>query len=107
MKKSQFLLILSMIDSQKAAQQIARTLVEEKLAACVNISAPLTSVYSWKGKLCKDREFLMLLKTRRSLYARLEKRLKSLHPYEVPEIIALPIVEGSRDYLKWMDDNTT
>ncbi len=107
MKKNQFILILSTIHSQKAAEKIATTLVREKLAACVNITSKIRSVYPWKGKLCRDDEVLMILKTRKSLYKKLEKRIRSLHPYEVPEIIALPIARGSRDYLKWLDESTS
>lgn len=104
--KSSFLLVLSTVPNAKAGQKIAKSLVGEKLAACVNISAPLHSIYSWKGKLCSEKEQLLLIKTRAALYKKLEKRLRELHPYEVPEIIALPIARGSGDYLAWLHTQT-
>ncbi|MFO1519349.1 MAG: divalent-cation tolerance protein CutA [bacterium] len=106
MSQNKFIAVFSTISSQKAAEKIAVRLVEEKLAACVNITSKIKSVYAWKGKLYREGEFLMLIKTRQSLYARLEKRLKSLHPYETPEIIALPILKGSPGYLSWLTANT-
>jgi periplasmic divalent cation tolerance protein len=105
-QKKSFLLVFSTINSIKEAQKIATTLVKEKLAACVNITSKIRSIYSWKGKLCNEDEFLMLIKTRGSLYSRLEKRIRELHPYEVPEVIAVPIEEGSKAYLDWVVENT-
>jgi len=106
MKKEPCLLVLSTIDSPVKAEKIASALVREKLAACVNLSAPIRSVYEWKGKLHRDKEILMLIKTRKGLYQRLEKRLKTLHPYELPEIVALPFTAGSAAYFNWVFSNT-
>ncbi len=106
MKKESCLLVLSTVNSPRKAEAIASALVKEKLAACVNLSAPIRSVYEWKGKLHRDREILMLIKTRKSLYRRLEKRLKALHPYELPEILTLSPAGGSEDYLNWVFSNT-
>ncbi|MBN1687560.1 MAG: divalent-cation tolerance protein CutA [Candidatus Omnitrophica bacterium] len=97
------LVVFSTAPSLSVARQIVRALVQERLAACVNIIPSVESHYRWKGKITKDREVLMVMKTRKGLFTRLEKRLKHLHPYEVPEILALPAVKGSRSYLSWMN----
>ncbi len=89
----------------REAKKIARRLVESKLAVCVNVSSPAESTYRWKGKIHNDREVLLLIKTRRKLFQQVESAVRSLHSYENPEVIALPIVEGSRDYLKWIDES--
>ena len=87
------------------AEKISRTLLEERLIACANIVNPVASFFHWKGKVdCAD-ECLVIMKSRLDLFAALEERVKALHSYEVPEILALPIVEGSADYLAWMRDN--
>jgi len=84
------------------AHRIAEALVEERLAACVNVLPALTSYYRWEGKMQQDEESLLLIKTTSDAYGRLERRLKELHPYSVPEILALPVREGSEDYLRWV-----
>ncbi len=99
---SQYTVLLVTSPTAKQGETIARALVQEKLAACVNIVKPVTSVFSWKDKLCKEQEVLLIIKTRRSLFRRAEARIKSLHSYEVPEIIAIPIVTGSGAYLRWL-----
>jgi len=92
--------------SLSEAKKIGRTLVEEKLVACSNIISPIRSIYSWQGKICDDKEVLMILKTRKKLFKQIVKRVEKLHSYEVPEIIAMPIVEGSNQYLSWIDEET-
>lgn len=88
------------------AGRIARTLVGERLAACVNIqSSPVRSIYRWKGKVERARETLMLVKTSARIYRKLERRIRQLHSYQTPEIIALPIASGSRAYLDWLDQS--
>ncbi|HEY9776093.1 MAG TPA: divalent-cation tolerance protein CutA [Planktothrix sp.] len=84
------------------ARRIATPLVQERLAACVNILPALTSVYEWKGELCQEEESMLIIKSTRELFQRLEARLKQLHPYEVAEIIALPIEVGHKPYLDWI-----
>ncbi len=91
---------------EKTGSEICRRLVEERLAACVTASGACLSAYWWKGKIAQEREFVLLIKTKASLFERLEARIKSLHPYSVPEIIALPIVRGSGDYLAWLKSET-
>jgi periplasmic divalent cation tolerance protein len=92
--------------SKEQAQTIAQHLVEAKLAACVQIAGPITSTYRWQGKLETAEEWLCLIKTRESLYPELEMAIISLHSYETPEIVAVPIVQGSKEYLRWIDDET-
>lgn len=84
------------------ARAIASALVERDLAACVNVTPPVTSVYRWDGRVETAAEVLMLIKTTRDRYPALERALRDLHPYEVPEIIAVPIDQGLHDYLQWV-----
>ncbi len=88
------------------AAAIARALVEERLAGCVNIIRGIRSIYRWQGNIEDDKEVLMIAKTQKKLFKALEKKVKELHSYDVPEIIAMPIAEGSKDYLKWLQDAT-
>lgn len=92
--------------NEDEAARIARSLVEARLAACVNIIRNIRSIYRWQGKLEDEAEVLMTVKTRRSLFNALSEKVKELHSYTVPEIIALPIVEGSADYLNWLKEVT-
>src|SRR4030067_2809226 len=84
------------------AAKIAKALVEARLAACVNIIRNIRSIYSWQGKIEDDSEVLMIAKTQKRLFNALSAKVKELHSYTTPEIIALPIIEGSEDYLKWL-----
>lgn len=92
--------------SEEEAARIARTLVEERLAGCVNIVRDVRSIYRWQGAIEDDREVLMILKTRRELFDVLKRRVKELHSYTVPEVIALPVEGGLDDYLKWLHEAT-
>lgn len=83
------------------SHQLARTLVEERLAACVNVVSPVTSYYHWKGQLCEDQEHTLLIKTTAERYEALKARIKELHRYEVPEIIALDCADVLDDYARW------
>jgi len=87
------------------ADTISQKLVESQLCACVNIVRGVTSIYRWKGKIQTDEECLLLMKTRKAHFDALQKKLKSLHSYEVPEFIAVPIAAGSAEYLKWVSDS--
>jgi periplasmic divalent cation tolerance protein len=99
---SEFIQITTTTDTEELALQIAGKLVEKKIAACAQVSGPITSIYEWKGKIEKAREWYCVIKTRKNLYRKVEEAIKALHPYEVPEIIALPILEGYKDYLDWI-----
>jgi periplasmic divalent cation tolerance protein len=92
--------------SEEEATKIANLLVEEHLAACVNIIPPVRSLYRWEGKIWDEREWILIIKTQKKRFEELEKKVKSLHSYSVPEIIGLPVVEGSASYLKWVEEMT-
>ena len=92
--------------SEEEAAKIAKALVKERLAACVNIIKDIRSIYSWQGKIEDERELLMIVKTRPELFSSLKTRVKELHSYAVPEIIVLPVVDGSEEYLKWLRETT-
>jgi periplasmic divalent cation tolerance protein len=95
-------LVLCACPDEVVAIDIARVLVKEGLAACVNRISGLASIYQWQGQTCETFEQLLLIKTTPACYEALEMRLKALHPYEIPEIIAVPIVAGSSHYLAWL-----
>lgn len=88
------------------APELARALVGERLAACANILPTVRSIYAWKGEICDDGEALLILKTRSGLLEELRRRVVELHPYEVPEVVALPISGGHAPYLHWIDEST-
>jgi periplasmic divalent cation tolerance protein len=97
------IVVLVTCPSMKEAQRLTRALIRRKLAACVNVAtSPVKSVYWWKGKVESARETVMLIKTTRGKFAPLEKEIRRLHSYGTPEIIALPIVAGSKRYLDWL-----
>ncbi|MFH1130757.1 MAG: divalent-cation tolerance protein CutA [Pseudomonadota bacterium] len=87
------------------SEELARTLVEQGLAACANMVSRIRSIYRWKGKICDDEESLLMLKTRADKFQALRSKILELHSYEVPEIIALPLTDGHRPYLDWIDDS--
>ena len=100
------IVILTTCASEEESLRIAQVLVEECLAGCVNIASPVRSIYRWKDKICDEKEWLLIVKTGRERFEELERRIKSLHSYSVPEIICLPILEGSLDYLEWLEETT-
>ena len=103
-----YLAVLVTCATLTEARRIARTVVSKRLAACVNIVlSPVESFYTWKGKLEKAREYLLVMKTTAKRLAALEEDVKRLHSYDVPEFIAVPIAEGSAKYLSWLDDSVT
>lgn len=101
-----FVMVLVTVPDEEFAGRLAHGLVAQKLAACVNVLPSVRSVYAWNGEICNEGELLCFIKTRRSLFSALREHILGLHPYEIPEIIALPLVEGSDNYLAWLRDNT-
>lgn len=102
---SPYVVVFVTVSSTREGKRIAETLVRERLAACINVLRGLTSHYWWKGRVETSREELLMIKTRRSRFSALAKRVRALHSYTVPEIIALPVVSGQRDYLRWIDSS--
>ncbi len=100
------IIVLVTCGSEEEALRVANALVEEHLAACVNLVSPIRSIYRWEGKIWDEKEWLLIIKTQKKRFQELEKKVKSLHSYSVPEIISLSIVEGSSSYLKWISENT-
>jgi periplasmic divalent cation tolerance protein len=103
--KNNYLIILCTVPDRKTAQTISNKLVEDKKAACCNIVPAITSVYFWENQLQQEEEQLLIIKTRAEHYDSLQKRVMELHPYTVPEIIAIPIIHGNPEYLNWVDEN--
>ena len=100
-----YIVILVTAKDKKEATKIARGLLESQLIACANIIGGVQSLFWWRGKIDSSKEVLLVLKTKKILFNKVSAKVKSLHSYETPEIIALPIVNGSKDYLKWLDSN--
>ena len=98
-----YIQVMTTLEKKEDAVMISRNLLEEKLAACVQIIGPMTSAYWWEGRIEEATEWLCLMKSRQDFYDRLEKRIKDIHPYEEPEILAMPVIAGSRGYLDWLD----
>ena len=103
---SEISIVLITAGTEEEAARIGLTLVEERLAACANLVPRIRSIYRWKGQICDEQEFLIIVKTRTSLFQELEKRVRELHSYEVPEIISFPVTRGLPQYLEWVQDET-
>ena len=101
------IIVMVTASSEDEAVRIGRILVKERLVACANVMPGLRSLYVWQGNLCDEGEVLIIMKSRRTLFQKIEERVKALHSYDVPEIIAVPIVDGSEDYLAWIDASTS
>ena len=101
------IIAFSTIDTEKEAKKIARILVESHLVACVNIIPKAISIYEWKKKICEEEEFLLVLKTTVDRLEELKVTLAEIHPYEVPELTAVPVADGLPDYLLWVAQVTT
>jgi periplasmic divalent cation tolerance protein len=100
------IVVLSTVPDIDIGREIARGILEKRLAACVNVSGPLESLYWWEGEIQQEPEHLLIFKTREELFPLLEEAVRSLHPYDVPELIALPIGQGSSAYLDWIATET-
>lgn len=101
-----FSLVLTTVSTKEKAAEIAKKLVENKLAACVNVLPSVSSVYFWDGKICQDEELLLVIKTQNKHFERLKQAIIETHDYELPEIIEIPIANGYDKYLKWIEDST-
>jgi len=102
-----FLWVYSTHQNKSEALQMAKTLSKEKLIACANIVDQVTSVYEWKGQICEENEVIIIMKTQKSHFEALKKRIEEAHPYDCPCIIAIPIEDGNQDYLFWLKQATT
>ncbi len=102
-----YVLVFITVPSAEVGQDIGTLLVDEKLAACVNIVPGISSIYCWQEAIQQDDELLLIAKTRSTLFERLATTVKRVHPYDVPEVIALPILAGSNEYLAWIDSVTS
>ncbi|MBI1816499.1 MAG: divalent-cation tolerance protein CutA [Deltaproteobacteria bacterium] len=98
-----FIVVLVTVASAEEGERIAEALVDEQLAACVNVVGPIRSIYMWEGAVQRDEERLLIIKTRAALFDELEARVCALHSYETPEVIALSISAGSQPYLDWLE----
>ena len=100
---SDYIQISTTTEHKEDAQKIARKVVEKRLAACAQVIGPITSTYWWEGKIEEETEWLCVMKSRNGMTGELEKTITDIHPYEVPEIIGVPIVAGSQNYLEWLE----
>lgn len=100
----EYVQIITTTDTKESAEKIANALVQNRLAACVQIIGPTTSVYWWEKKIEKATEWLCIVKTRRDLYKTVESTIRRNHTYEIPEILAVPVIEGSESYISWLDE---
>ncbi|RLI43026.1 divalent-cation tolerance protein CutA [Candidatus Bathyarchaeota archaeon] len=100
---SPYIVVFMTVSDKKEATKIAHSLLKERLIACANIVGPVSSLFWWEGKIDKASEFLVIMKSRKSLFKKLSEKVKELHSYEVPEVIAFPITEGLPSYLNWLD----
>ena len=99
--------VLVTCGSGEEAAHIARELVGERLAACVNLGSPIRSIYRWQGKIADDEEVLLVIKTTRALFDAVRRTVEKLHSYQVPEVICLPIIDGAPNYLNWLNGAVT
>lgn len=103
---NEFMMVYVTTSDENEAISIAKSIVHEKLAACANILPSMKSVYTWKGETCVDQETVLILKTVASKFEQLKNRVIELHSYELPCVVAIPIVEGHQPYLQWLSDQT-
>jgi len=100
------IVVLVTVGSEQEAETIATALLEERLAACVNVTSPVRSLYRWEGHIADDREWQLIIKTQARLFEALAARVRALHSYDVPEIVALPVLAGTADYVGWIQNET-
>ncbi len=103
----EFILIQTTTETREDAVRISRELVEKRLAACVQIIGPITSIYRWQGRVEEAEEFLCQIKTRNELFSQIKENLRKIHPYQVPEIVSIPITKGAESYCDWLRRETS
>jgi len=103
---NEYILVMTTVPDKKSGEKIAQVIVGERLAACITVSSACLSFYWWKKKISQDKEYILVIKTKTSLYNKLEEKILEIHPYEVPEIIALPLLKGYTKYLDWISKET-
>lgn len=100
--KSKIIIVFVTVPGLREGSRISRAILTSRLAACVNVIPGIQSIYKWKGKIVQEKEAMLVLKTTRVLYRKLERKIRELHPYEVPEVIAIPLICGSSQYVEWV-----
>lgn len=105
MLSEKFCIVLTTVNSQQNSEVIINTLLEKRLSACIQ-TVPINSHYVWKDKVCRDDEILLVIKTQKACYKNIEKEISALHTYDVPQIIQIPVTEGSNAYLHWLELQT-
>ena len=103
---TEFIQVFMTAEKKEKAENIASAMVEKRLAACAQLLGPIRSTYWWEEKIETSEEWLCIMKSRKDLFEKLEKAIREMHPYATPEIVALPITSGNRDYLKWLEQET-
>ena len=104
---SRIIQVVTTTNNREEAECIAKAVVQQRLAACAQVSGPVTSYYWWEGKLANAEEWVCRMKTREEKYGSLQDRIREMHSYDVPEILAIPVVSGNSTYLEWVADETT
>jgi len=104
---TEFIQVFMTAEKKEEAENIARAMVEKRLVACAQVLGPIRSTYRWEDQIETSDEWLCIMKTQKDLFEKLEEGIRELHSYDVPEIVALPIVSGSRDYLRWLGEETS
>jgi periplasmic divalent cation tolerance protein len=100
---NEYIQVLTTTETKETSEKIAETLVDKRMAGCVQIIGPITSIYRWKGKIEKAEEWLCQIKTKRELYGEVEETILQIHTYETPEIVSLPIIAGNKKYFQWLN----
>jgi len=104
--ENEYIQVYTTVENRADAERISKVVIEKKLAACVQTAGPIISEYWWEGKIEKGEEYVLIMKTKTSLYEDLEAAIKLHHTYDVPEIIGIPVVKGNKAYLDWIGENT-
>jgi periplasmic divalent cation tolerance protein len=105
--KSEIIIVFVTVPGLREGSRISRAILTSRLAACVNVIPGVQSMYKWKGKIVREKEAMLVMKTTRLRYRKLEQKIKKLHPYEVPEVIAIPLICGSSQYIEWVTREVT